>query len=98
MCWGTGGVAGTGFERGKRGGGGSGDLNRGPYWPELSREPTSQVALASESLPTHPLTQKLRSAPGNEYHFHPISMKNQKEQKVGFLTLKSSCFLRPRIC
>ena len=31
MCWGTGGVAGTGFERGKRGGGGggSGDLNRG---------------------------------------------------------------------
>ena len=24
MCWGTGGVAGTGFERGKRGGGGLG--------------------------------------------------------------------------
>ena len=32
MCWGTGGVAGIGFERGKRGGGGSGDLNRGPSW------------------------------------------------------------------
>ena len=62
------------------GGGGSGDLNRGPYWAELSREPTSQVALASESLPTHPLTQKLRSAPGNEYHF-TLSMQITKGEK-----------------
>jgi hypothetical protein len=57
MCWGTGGVAGTGFERGKRGGGGggSGDLNRGPSWP-FRTQPTADQ-------PSHVVLQRFSHGP-----------------------------------
>ena len=93
MCWGTGGVAGIGFERGKRGGG---------VWGLEPGAILGQNSAESRPAKSHWLQRvSLRIHWHRSWEVHRVintillyQWNNQKEKKVDFLTLKTQLFFK----